>query len=126
MPNAKTFLIIGAAAALALAACGSGRSGGGGLCAAVSKCSADPPQPQTQIDICNIEVSGACGSEYNAAGNCSVAQQVCGADNKTNVLATQAGVEANCRSLWNAYNACCAQNPSDEGCCMSSPSGCPL
>jgi hypothetical protein len=121
MHKTKTFSILGAAAALALAAlalaaCGS-NGGGASPCGATSKCSADTPPSQSALNTCYMGASGPCGSQFDAVGICALAQQICGADNKTNSAASLTAVETNCASELAAYQTCCAQG---------GPSACPV
>jgi hypothetical protein len=86
---------------LALSACKSDP------CKATSKCSADTSPSTAQMSACEASLSGACGSQARDLDDCEDAQQVCGADDKTDLTATT----ANCASEQAALLACCAADP---------------
>lgn len=90
------------AVAFALTGCGGSR------CDAKSKCSADPVPTAEQIQMCKdgakLPDGGTpkCTTEANALADCMSANQVCGADNKTDGAATL----AKCTSQQMAFNTC--------------------
>ncbi len=98
-----TKILFGFCAALSLTAfaCGSDDP-----CSASSKCSADPARTQAQTDVCKAaSASGAkCATEYTTAANCAISNQKCGADNKTDVVATSSA----CAAQNTAYTTCLA------------------
>ncbi len=101
----KKFLIATAvAASFVLVACGGSSdpcSGG-----PASKCSADPaPTKPTDAEIkaCQeARKTAKCVTEGDALGNCIIANQKCGSDNKTDITATLAA----CSSQTEAYTKC--------------------
>ena len=101
-------------AMLALAGCGSSFD-----CAAGSKCSADPAQPQASIDACNAAVAGTCGDQYKALGTCFQDAQTCTADNTTD----PASLSGKCEAETKAYTDCVTGGSSSSGSTAGSGSG---
>jgi hypothetical protein len=73
------------------------------VCVGVSKCSGDVPPTADSIASCRRAVAdAACGSAYQALGECAIANQRCGADGKTDgtyltsVCASQIDVYMKC------------------------------
>lgn len=95
----KLMFVAAAAVSMFLVGCG-----GGDICSSKSKCSAQMQASQAQIDACKAATaSGAkCVTEYNALANCSLAKEVCAADNTTDAAATLAA----CQTEYNAYSTC--------------------
>lgn len=85
--------------------------GGVGACSAPSKCSADPKPTKDAIAQCTKLTGAACGSQYTAASSCTTSQQVCGADDMTDLTATANAILANCGDQESAYTKCCSANP---------------
>lgn len=99
----KLLFAIVAASSFALVGCGSAAD----LCNSKSKCSAQPAPTQAEIDTCKAAVlsTAKCSAEYTTLGNCSRSKEVCGADNKTDALATVAA----CATEAAAYATCLAK-----------------
>ncbi len=86
--NLKNFSVVaGLLLAVSFAACGSSDP-----CTGTSKCSADVKLTAEGITACqaNFATGAACGEQNKALANCMLNNQVCGADNKTDGLATLA------------------------------------
>jgi hypothetical protein len=101
-------LTVGAIALTTLATAPACSSGGG--CSAASKCSADPKPTTDTINTCNALSADACGSQYTDLNSCEQSQQVCAADNTTDITATTNGFETNCKTQIDNYSTCCAAN----------------
>jgi hypothetical protein len=91
-----------------LATVAAGCGGSGTFCEAPSRCSADPPASQSNIDQCKKLVAGSCGHEYEAVGECLLAHEKCGADNKIDVNASSEAVKNGCVDENKAYATCIA------------------
>ena len=102
------------AAVIALAGCGNDP------CSYESKCANDGPLSdqlkQATSDACNRARGGTCGPEYIDGLSCQEANQVCTANQVTDLTATAAAIQANCSTLMNAWTACCSAHPGDLAC----------
>jgi hypothetical protein len=109
--NLKTFrsilLAVSAVSALGLTACGGGFS-----CDAESKCSKDDKRDQADIDSCQKQLDGDCGSEFQAAFDCYYDNQQCTADDKSDPIATS----AKCTTEFLKATSCCTSKPTAAGC----------
>ncbi len=110
--RAKSIItVLGAFAVAAIALCTTPACSSSGGCSAASKCSADPKPTTDTINTCNaLSADAVCGSDYTNLSSCEQAQQVCAADNTTDVSATTNALEANCKTQLTSYSACCAAN----------------
>jgi len=83
----KMILLVTVALASLVAGCSSSASDN---CSAKSKCSAQPAPTDAQIKQCKeaADSNPKCSSQVSAFGSCSIANEVCGADNKTDVTKT--------------------------------------
>lgn len=87
-------------AAVSLVACGSGS-----VCQFKSKCSADGEVTQQQRDSCEADLKAntkPCLAEGTALNECMIANQMCGTDNKTDLLKTL----EKCPNQVASYNKC--------------------
>ncbi len=117
MKNLMMFL--GAVLVCSAVACSSSSGSGSaavasGNCPAVgatSKCSADAPAAQSDVDSCNKALNDAtCGSKYKDILVCEGTNQTCKSDNTTDTGA----LETACASQITAYSSC-LQGGTDAG-----------
>jgi hypothetical protein len=106
----KKVLIAMGMAVLVVATSATGCSSSGFSCDAKSKCPNDPPPTQSQIDKCKAEQMGKCAAQYNDLGTCTLNQQKCGADGKTDSTAALQAL-GNCANQIKAYQDCKMANP---------------
>ncbi len=102
---------ISAITAISFSACGSD------ACATQSKCSADTKKTDAEIKTCqdNAAKVTTCKTESDAYSNCTIAQQACGTDNKTDGTKTLANITANCKTQLDAYTKCTTSAVVDAG-----------
>lgn len=136
MKASSSLLLVGSAVvftALAVAACSSdsdnktGATGGDGgtssssssssgggaqfSCNYKSKCANEPAPTQTNIDACNELLSGPCGTQYRAYGNCGVQNEKCKGDGTYDLEGTKAA----CNTTWVEFSDCVTSKLADAG-----------
>jgi hypothetical protein len=105
-------LAIAVALASTLAACATDP------CSRNLPCPNDPQPSEAQRDMCRMQFDNinACNAEVVAYYNCQFDNAVCGADGRTDPMASNTRAQMNCRDQIANVLACCTRNPSSPSC----------
>lgn len=92
-----------AASAVGMMSCGSTFD-----CKSKGPCANDPTPDQASIDFCNKALTGTCGTQFKALGQCGVDHSMCGSDGKSTT-------NTSCSTQLSDYTTCATNCALDGG-----------